>query len=239
MSPDTPSPDQRPDDAGAKRRILCVQPVREHHRPLQHYLAPFQLQIVQTGLDAVRAYNAGAFDAYVLDYWLPDWSGLSLCRQVRKDDPHAPVVFFSSAEGEDQRKRAMRAGADAYVLASGGAEALSTELSTVLRYADLRSLRAKVDEERAIQEELERRAALVIERSKVAQARAAEALERVARSRAQKAFMEAGGTLGHFGRWWPQVFSSVTANQHLAAAGESRAGGTSTLSSAGSPSGAR
>src|SRR5687767_5293988 len=107
MNPDITALDQRPDDSAAKRRILCVQPVREHHRPLQHYLAPHQLQIVQTGLDAVRAYNAGAFDAYILDYWLPDWSGLSLCRQVRKDDPHAPVVFFSSAEGEDQRKRAM------------------------------------------------------------------------------------------------------------------------------------
>lgn len=185
----------------APRRILCVQPVREHHRGLQYTLAPHHLQITHTGLDAVRAYNAGAFDAYILDYWLPDWSGLSLCRQIRKEDRHAPVLFFSSAEGDDQRKRAMRAGADAYLLASAGAEALAKELMTVLRYADVRSLSAKVEAEQAVQAELERRAALLAERSDLALVRA-EALERAAKSRAQKAFTEAGGTLGHFSRWW-------------------------------------
>jgi DNA-binding response OmpR family regulator len=203
------------EDAAAKRRILCVSPVREHHPSLNLHLAKYRLQIVQTGLDAVRTYNAGAFDAYVLDYWLPDWSGLSLCRQIRKDDPFAPVVFFSSAEGDDQRKRAMRAGADAYLLASAGAEPLAAEVNTLLRFADVRGLRAKVEEELAIQEELKRRAALAVERTDHARALAAQALERAARARAQKAFMESGGTLGNFGRWWPQVFGSVSANHRL------------------------
>ncbi|HYH41774.1 MAG TPA: response regulator [Burkholderiales bacterium] len=212
--------------SGPKRRILCVQPVREHHRPLQLALADHHLEIAHTGLDAVRAHNLAPFDAYVLDYWLPDWSGLSLCRQVRKDDLHAPVLFFSSAEGEDQRKRAMRAGADAYLHASAGADALATELRKVSACADVRSLRAKLEAERAVQEELERRAALVIEHSELARTRAGEALERAAKARAKKAFMEAGGTLGHFSRWWPQVFSSVAAGK-LVSGGEAVVGGES------------
>lgn len=65
-----------------------------------------------------------------------------------------------------------------------------------------RTLRAKVEAEQAVQAELERRAALLAERSDLAQARSGEALERAAKNRAQKAFMEAGGTLGHFSRWW-------------------------------------
>jgi len=200
------------EENAVKRRILCASPVREHHPWLTRCLTNYRLHIVQTGLDAVRTYNVGAFDAYILDYWLPDWSGLSLCRQIRKDDPAAPVVFFSSAEGLDQRKRAMRAGADAYLLASAGAEPLAHEIGTLLRFADVRGLRAKVEEEVAVQEELQRRAALAIERTEHAKALAAQALERAARARAQKAFMDSGGTLGNFGRWWPQVFRSVSAN---------------------------
>lgn len=204
-----------PEAGAAKRRILCVSPVREHHPSLNLCLAEYRLHIVQTGLDAVRTYNAGAFDAYVLDYWLPDWSGLSLCRQIRKDDPFAPVAFFSSAEGLDQRKRAMRAGADAYLLASAGAQPLALEIGTLLRFADVRGLRARIEEELAIQDELRRRAALATERTEHAKALAAQALERAARARAQKAFMDSGGTLGNFGRWWPQVFTSVSANHRL------------------------
>ena len=212
------------EENAVKRRILCASPVREHHPWLTRCLTNYRLHIVQTGLDAVRTYNVGAFDAYILDYWLPDWSGLSLCRQIRKDDPSAPVVFFSSAEGLDQRKRAMRAGADAYLLASEGAETLVHEISTLLRLADVRSLRAKLEVELVIQNELERRAALSVARTEHAQVLAAQALERAARARAHKAFMKAGGTLGNFGRWWPQVFSSVSANYRRTASPPSDAG---------------
>lgn len=207
-------------EAGTKRRVLCVSPVRQHHPWLNLHLAQYRLHIVQTGLDAVRTYNAGAFDAYVLDYWLPDWSGLSFCRQIRKDDPLAPVVFFSSAEGDDQRKRAMRAGANTYLLASAGAAPLKTEIDTLLRFADLGCLSARVEEELAIQEELERRTALAVERTEHARVLAAQALERGVRARAQKVFIDSGGTLGNFGRWWPQVFSSVSASHRLGGASD-------------------
>ena len=189
--------------------VLCVQPVREHRAAVKSGLPGYRCTFVETGLDAVRAFNANHFDAFVLDYWLADWSGLSLCRQIRKGDPHAPVVFFSSAEGEDQRKRAVRAGADAYLFASAGGRVLADTMRTVLAAAHVRNLQARVEEELAIQEELQRRAALAIEASAVARARAAEAMERAARNRAHRAFMEAGGTLAGFERWWIGLYRTV------------------------------
>jgi DNA-binding response OmpR family regulator len=200
--------------AGASEQtVLCVQPAREHRAALKVGLAGYRVTAVETGLDAVRAFNAGSFDAYVLDYWLADWSGLSLCRQIRKGDPHAPIVFFSAAEGDDQIKRAMRAGASVYLFASAGGNALADALRKSLLRAQVQNLQARVEEERVIQEELQRRAAMVIEASALARIRAAEAIERAARTRAHKAFMTAGGTLAGFEKLWPDVYKGCASTQ--------------------------
>jgi DNA-binding response OmpR family regulator len=195
-----------------KRSVLCVQPNEDYHPALQLALSKFRMLIVPNALEAIRAVNGGSFDSYVLDYWLPDWGGVSLCRQIRQSDPHAPVVFFTAADSPEQKRRAMRAGAQGYIFAPDGAVALGNKLRTLLQHGDLRAMRAKLEEEQAVQAELERRAALAIEQTAHAQERAAEALQRIAQARARKAFLEAGGTLATFDRWWPQTFGSAVAN---------------------------
>src|SRR5688572_2628423 len=103
---------QMPDSAGTniQRSVLCVQPNAERHAQLQSALAKHRLVMTTCALDAVRQHNAHAFDAYVLDYWLPDWNGVALCRQIRRSEPHAPILFFTAADQDEQVKRAMRAG---------------------------------------------------------------------------------------------------------------------------------
>ena len=196
----------------ATRPVLCVQPNEEFHASLGRALSTHQLIFVPSALEAIRMLNKGAFDAYVIDYWLPDWGGVSLCRQIREADPHAPICFFTAADSPEQKKRALRAGAKAFFSAPGDAIALAAKLRTWLQYVDLSALRAKIDEEAAVQQELERRASLALARSDHARGLAEEALQRAAQVRARKAFLASGGTLAMFERWWPQTFGSVVAN---------------------------
>lgn len=196
----------------ARRSVLCVQPNEDYHAALERALSKFRMVIVPSALEAIRAMNAGSFDAYVLDYWLPDWGGVSLCRQILQSDPHAPVVFFTAADTPEQKTRAMRAGAQAYLPASDGVTALALKLRSLLQHVDMRAMRAKLEEEQAVQAELERRVALAITHTEHARERAAQALERAVQVRARRAFIEAGGTLATFDRWWPQTFGSALAN---------------------------
>jgi DNA-binding response OmpR family regulator len=196
----------------AKRSVLCVQPNEDFHPALRLALSKYRLVMAPNALEAIRALNSGAFDAYVLDYWLPDWSGVSLCRQIRQTDPHAPICFFSSADSPEQKKRALRAGAQAFLSAPDGAAALTAKLRTWLEYADLSAMRAKIDEEEAVQQELQRRAAVAVSQSDHARQRARDAIERAAQIRARKAFIEKGGTQATFERWWPQTIASALAN---------------------------
>jgi DNA-binding response OmpR family regulator len=199
----------------AKRSVLCVQPAEDYHPALRLALSKHRIVIVPNALETMRAVNAGAFDAYVLDYWLPDWSGASLCRQMRLTDPHAPILFFTGADAPEQKKRALKAGADAYVLALDGASSLAAKLKNLLEQADLRAMRARIEEENAVHAELQRRAALAVSQTEHAKERAAVATERAAQARARKAFIESGGTLATFDRWWPLMLGSAVANHRV------------------------
>jgi DNA-binding response OmpR family regulator len=56
------------------------------------------------------------FDLYLLDSWLPDGSGLDLCKQIREFDKTTPILFYSAAAYEADREQALRCGAQAYLI---------------------------------------------------------------------------------------------------------------------------
>ena len=56
------------------------------------------------------------FDLYLLDSWLPDGSGLDLCRQIREFDKATPILFYSAAAYEMDRAEAIASGAQAYLV---------------------------------------------------------------------------------------------------------------------------
>jgi CheY-like chemotaxis protein len=64
---------------------------------------------------ALGAIQSERFDLYLLEAWLPELDGFELCRQIREDDAHTPIVFFSGACYEADTKRGIKAGANAYV----------------------------------------------------------------------------------------------------------------------------
>lgn len=68
---------------------------------------------IETG---VALAGSQQFDLYLLDSWLPDGSGLDLCRQIRKFDQVTPILFYSAAAYEIDREHALRCGAQAYLI---------------------------------------------------------------------------------------------------------------------------
>ena len=56
------------------------------------------------------------FDLYLLDSWLPDGSGLDLCRRIREFDKSTPILFYSAAAYEIDKNQAINSGAQAYLI---------------------------------------------------------------------------------------------------------------------------
>ena len=98
-------------------RVLCVDN-DEDSREMLGALLKFRridTRAVGTAAQALSLIQAERFDLYLLDVRLPDIDGFELCRRMRNLDPHTPILFFSGAAYEADKKRGIDAGANAYV----------------------------------------------------------------------------------------------------------------------------
>jgi CheY-like chemotaxis protein len=189
--------------AAPDRSILCVQPTSENLQFLQEALGRFKLQLVETGFDALRLTNQSAFDLFVLDYWLTDWNGVALCRDILKSDPHVPIIFYTVADRK-YMARALRAGAAAFLQTPIPAAKVIERVELELARADMHGLPARTVAEQVIEDEL-RRYILA------GATNALTALQRPTRIKAERVFISAGGTRLWFQRLWPQLFASACA----------------------------
>lgn len=103
--------------SSVKPRVLCVDDDEDSREMLSLVLKfkRIDTKAVGTAAQALLLIEAERFDLYLLDAWLPDLDGFELCRRMRELDPHTPILFFSGAAYEADKKRAIEAGANAYV----------------------------------------------------------------------------------------------------------------------------
>lgn len=99
-------------------RVLCVDDDEDSRVMLMTLLrlALIEAKAVGTAAQALSLMQTERFDLYLLDAWLPGLDGFELCRRMRAFDPHTPILFFSGAAYEADKKRGIEAGADAYVI---------------------------------------------------------------------------------------------------------------------------
>lgn len=98
-------------------RVLCVDDDEDAREMLSELLkfSLIETRAVGTAAQALSLIQTEHFDLFLLDAWLPDLDGVELCRRMRVLNPHTPVLFYSGAAFDDDKKRAIDAGANAYV----------------------------------------------------------------------------------------------------------------------------
>src|SRR5688572_4453298 len=101
----------------ARTRVLCVDNDQDSREMLSTLLKFYRLEAetVATAAQALSLIQADGFDLYLLEAWLPGLDGFELCRRIHDVDPHTPILFFSGAASEADKKRGIDAGATAYV----------------------------------------------------------------------------------------------------------------------------
>src|SRR6266487_4960109 len=100
-----------------KTRILFTEDDADSRELLHLFLSNRGVEAVATdnAHEALKIAKEQEFDAYVLDNWMPEVSGMELCEQIREFDPHTPIVFYSGAAYQSDKDNALRIGAQAYV----------------------------------------------------------------------------------------------------------------------------
>ena len=67
------------------------------------------------GQDALINLRQQEFELVVLDWTLPDFSGVELCRRLRRSGNTTPVLMITARDDIDERVRALDAGVDDYL----------------------------------------------------------------------------------------------------------------------------
>ena len=105
-----------PVPAGPRPRVLVVDDSRGARQVVGGALglAGFEVDLAGSPTEALSALAGQRYDAILLDYVLPTMDGATLVRKVRELGIIAPVVMMSGQATDQDRERALAAGADDY-----------------------------------------------------------------------------------------------------------------------------
>jgi DNA-binding NtrC family response regulator len=88
--------------------VLVVDDDKAVCRIVQRMLSDeeYQVQTSHSVADACRAIDQKLFDAYVVDYKLPDGSGFDVAEQIRSKGSEAPIIVISGYDTNSVASRA-------------------------------------------------------------------------------------------------------------------------------------
>jgi OmpR-family two-component system manganese-sensing response regulator len=99
-------------------RILLVDDEVELTQPLSKALERegYQVDVAHNGADGGKLADSYRYDLLVLDWMLPQMSGLKLCQERRSHGDTTPVLFLTAKDTLDDRVLGLDAGADDYLV---------------------------------------------------------------------------------------------------------------------------
>ena len=120
----------------AARRILVCDDEPQILRALKVVLreAGFEAIAAETGEKALDRAAVRPPDAAIVDLVLPDIDGIEVCRRLREWSD-MPILVLSAVGEEEEKVRALEAGADDYVTKPFGARELVARVQAALRRA--------------------------------------------------------------------------------------------------------
>ena len=128
----------------APRRILVCDDEPQILRALKVVLreAGFEAIPAETGEEALDRAAVRPPDAAIVDLVLPDIDGVEVCRRLREWSD-MPILVLSAVGEEEEKVRALEAGADDYVTKPFGPRELVARLQAALRRAGSGARRAR------------------------------------------------------------------------------------------------
>jgi two-component system, OmpR family, manganese sensing response regulator len=99
-------------------KILLVDDEIEMANPLRHLLQRqgYAVDVAYDGRSGNTLAREERYDLLILDWMMPQQSGLDICRQLRARGDATPVLFLTAKDTLDDRVEGLDAGADDYLV---------------------------------------------------------------------------------------------------------------------------
>jgi two-component system OmpR family response regulator len=93
----------------------------------------FSVEVATTGTEAIAMAQRGRHDLVLLDVMLPDVNGTEVCRRLRADGIHTPVLFLTARDATEDKVAGLTVGGDDYVAKPFSLDELVARIHAVLR----------------------------------------------------------------------------------------------------------
>jgi len=98
--------------------------------------AGFRVSTADTTDRVLQLAATERFDAMLLDHWMPQLTGIELCRQLRTFNQSTPILIFSGAVTRSDTEEALLAGAQGFLAKPFRSSELICALRSALEAAD-------------------------------------------------------------------------------------------------------
>jgi two-component system, OmpR family, manganese sensing response regulator len=118
-------------------KILLVDDEPALTEPLSRLLTRegYVVDVAANGRDGAQLADKGNYDLLILDWMLPDVTGLQICQQLRSQGDSTPVLFLTAKDTLDDRVLGLDAGADDYLVKPFELRELLARVRALLRRA--------------------------------------------------------------------------------------------------------
>jgi len=117
-----------------KGRILCTEDDVDTRELIDFVLTHYGYEVVcsEGNTQAIDLAKTQTFDLYLVDNWMPGFSGTELTEKLRQFDLKTPVLFYSGAAYEADREAARKSGAQGYLVKPASGEQLIAEVTRLI-----------------------------------------------------------------------------------------------------------
>ena len=121
--------------ASARLLIVDDDPELRHFLRTELEIEGYSCAEAATGQQALGQIRAESWNLLLLDWTLPDFSGVEICRRMRGSDDQTPVLMLTARDDVRERVEALDAGADDYLTKPFSIEELLARVRARLRSA--------------------------------------------------------------------------------------------------------
>jgi DNA-binding response OmpR family regulator len=103
---------------------------------LQDYLqlkGKFDVVLSKDGDEGLRAFTKEQFDLVILDVMMPKKDGFTLAKEIRKMNPHVPIIFATAKGMMEDKAAAFNLGGDDYITKPFRIEELLLRINALLK----------------------------------------------------------------------------------------------------------
>lgn len=120
-----------------KVRILCTEDDPDSRELIVFVLegADYDVTCAEVAMDALSLAQSKEFDLILVDSWMPGLSGQELTTEIRKFNKSTPILFYSGAAYDADKRAARDAGAQGYLTKPEGLSDLVDEVTKLIAEA--------------------------------------------------------------------------------------------------------